>query len=284
MELIDLSEYINNANSFKLSKERIWTGNNNASKVSYPEEANTICFELEEKSYWYIHRNKCITSVIRSFSSSEYLFDVGGGNGYVSLAIQKMGFKPILIEPDILGAKNAKKRGINNVICAKFDDLTWKKKKIPALGIFDVLEHIKDDIGFLTKINDILAPNGMLYITVPAHQFLWSNEDKRVQHFRRYNLKNLSNKLKSIGFEITYSTYIFSIFPLPIFLFRTIPSYLGFREKNLNLKRTKNELKMDNSLILRILQVFFSKELKKIRSKEKIRFGGTCVIAAKSIK
>lgn len=38
--------------------------------------------------------------------------------------------------------------------------------------LFDVLEHLPDDVHVLYKLNAMLAPAGALLLTVPAHPFL----------------------------------------------------------------------------------------------------------------
>jgi SAM-dependent methyltransferase len=55
-----------------------------------------------------------------------------------------------------------------------------------VLGMFDVLEHIADDANALSWAADHLEPDGILVLTVPAFQFLWSELDDVAHHFRRY--------------------------------------------------------------------------------------------------
>ena len=35
--------------------------------ISYPEEGNEACFEVEDQSFWFRHRNDCIREVVRNF-------------------------------------------------------------------------------------------------------------------------------------------------------------------------------------------------------------------------
>ena len=45
----------------------------------------------------------------------------------------------------------------------------------------------------MTRVQDYLAPGGFLIILVPAHQFAYSEFDKTIGHYRRYNKKTLRN-------------------------------------------------------------------------------------------
>ena len=57
----------------------------------------------------------------------------------------------------------------------------------------DVLEHIQDDYSTLKEWKNTLKPNGLLLITVPAFQHLWSSHDIFLGHHRRYNKKDISD-------------------------------------------------------------------------------------------
>ena len=62
--------------------------------ISYPDNGNDLCFEVEENSFWFRHRNDCIIEMIKNYRSSKDrpIFDVGGGNVYVAKGIKIAGF------------------------------------------------------------------------------------------------------------------------------------------------------------------------------------------------
>ena len=35
--------------------------------ISYPEEGNEACFQIEDQSFWFRHRNNCIRELVRNF-------------------------------------------------------------------------------------------------------------------------------------------------------------------------------------------------------------------------
>jgi SAM-dependent methyltransferase len=57
---------------------------------------------------------------------------------------------------------------------------------------FDVLEHIEDDRGATDWIRAHLRPGGQLIATVPAYQWLFSDHDVALRHYRRYTRRRLS--------------------------------------------------------------------------------------------
>ena len=87
-------------------------------KISYPDEYNELCFEVEDNSFWFTHRNNCIIEMIKNYRSSSDgpIFDIGGGNGFVAKGLLIAGLEVVLVEPGPAGAMNAKKRGVPHVI------------------------------------------------------------------------------------------------------------------------------------------------------------------------
>jgi SAM-dependent methyltransferase len=207
-------------------------------------------------------------------------FDIGGGNGFVAKGIEEKGITTILIEPGINGSLNAKKRGLKNIVCSTLEEAAIRKASIPSIGLFDVVEHIEDDKKFLKLIYDYLKPNGYVFITVPAFKFLWSNEDDEAGHFRRYTTTEIEEKLHSIGFKIKYSTYIFSVLPIAVFFFRTIPYWLKFKQNKAGLEKHSNQHKNKGGLLSIILNKIWNYELNRIKKSRRIIVGGSCFIVA----
>jgi 2-polyprenyl-3-methyl-5-hydroxy-6-metoxy-1,4-benzoquinol methylase len=191
--------------------------------------------------------------------------------------LEEKGISTVLIEPGIQGCINAKNRGLNNVVCSTLENASLIKGSIPAIGLFDVVEHIEHDVDFLKSIYSYLKDGGFVFITVPAFNALWSNEDVDAGHFRRYTTKELKRKLQSVGFQIEYSTYIFSILPIAVFLFRTLPSKLGLNRNSDSLDKHKKEHK-SGGLAGKILNYIWSFEISRIKSGKVIRIGGSCLV------
>jgi SAM-dependent methyltransferase len=250
------------------------------SNISYPEDGNEICFQIEENSFWFTHRNSVILDLIRSFPPKGHIFDIGGGNGFVTKSMNDYGYNTFLVEPGIQGIRNAKKRGITNLLCSTFEDAQFHKDCISAIGIFDVLEHIENNLDFLKKILWHLETGGILYLTVPAYPFLWSQEDNSAGHYRRYTLKTLSKLLVDSGFKIKYKSYFFSFLSIPIFLFRTLP-YKLFHSSKRNIQI--NEHSQNKGLFGTIINFLLKKERQRLNDLKIIPFGGSCIVVAQKL-
>lgn len=250
------------------------------SGISYPEEGNAGCFQIEEGSFWFNHRNNCIIEGVKKYSRNEIFFDIGGGNGFVSKGLESNGIRTVLVEPGIQGCLNAKKRSLSNIVCSTLEDASFKHNSISSVGLFDVVEHIEDDHNFLKSINSFLVDGGLVFITVPAYNMLWSDEDVDAGHYRRYTLNKLESVLKKAGFKIKFSTYIFSVLPLPILATRTIPSLLGLRKVKNKLEKHKSDHKRSRGFLGALMDKVWAYEIKAIREERKLYFGGSCFIVA----
>jgi SAM-dependent methyltransferase len=88
-------------------------------------------------------------------------------------------------------------------------------EEFDLIAAFDVIEHIENDTAAISNINKMLSKEGFLIVTVPQHQFMWSNLDVILHHKRRYSRRELVTKLQDNGFDISYSTsFLFVLFPL----------------------------------------------------------------------
>ena len=268
----------------KLSEDGIWYSTD-TENISYPSDGNEACFAIEDNSFWFRHRNNCIVSIVKLYppKNNETIFDIGGGSGFVSLGLAQAGFDVALVEPGQTGSSNAKRRGLKNVICATTNTAKFQKYSLPAVGLFDVLEHIEDDRAFLQSVKGLIKKKGYLYATVPSYSSLWSDEDVYAGHFRRYTLESICDALESTGFQVEFSSYIFRFLPIPVFLLRTLPYRLGLSSK---VERKTNTRSRDHAvkdgITRKILGLFLQHEIENLNQKKSMTFGGSCLIVAKS--
>ena len=147
-------------------------------------------------------------------------------------------------------------------------------------GAFDVVEHIDAQENFLSQIHEVLQPNGLFFMTVPALSWLWSFEDVHAGHFRRYSLRSASKVLENTGFTIAFASYFFRPLVIPILLLRSIPSFLRIR-KTTNSGVTKKEHHLPDSLSGRLISRGLSREREQLKEQKKLAVGSSLVVVAK---
>jgi len=189
----------------------------------YPPQVYKLLVHTEPRHFWFAAKNKIIKKTISKFFPDpvrERFLEVGCGTGFVLSYLEKLGFDVTGVDMHMEGLRIAQSRVIGaTLICA---DITsdFVGKPFPALGLFDVLEHLKDDRHFLRKCLRHLAPHGLVFITVPADMCLWSIVDEVSGHKRRYTKKSLEKLLVSCGLHIETLFYFNTLLYLPQLFFR----------------------------------------------------------------
>lgn len=271
------------ARRLTLGDDGIWYAAS-AQAVSYPADGNDLCAAIENRSFWFRHRNACILAAVRAFPPSGTFFDVGGGNGHVALALSHAGYDVALIEPGLAGARNARRRGIETVMCATLDTAGVLPNSLGAVGLFDVIEHIEGDVTFLRRVHEAMQPGGRLYLTVPAYRALWSADDVHAGHFQRYSLAGICEVLDRAGFTVEFASYFFRVLPLPIALMRAAPYRLRVRRAPASAEQLQRDHGTHESLATRLLARLMRNEPNRIGRRSQMRFGSSCLVVARKPK
>ena len=245
--------------------------------ISFPSDGHRLYSQIEERSFWYNHRNDILLNALRNFPPPGDLLDVGGGTGFVALALTKAGFAATVVEPDPEGAEISRVRGLE-VIEEPFQSESIEPGSVSAIGAFDVIEHIENDAQILNDFAVALAPKGRLYLTVPAFAWLWNQEDVYAGHFRRYSASDLQHRVEAAGLEVAYTTYLFAWMVVPLFLWRAVPSALGLRRRAGQSKQVGAEHVLPENALGAIISRALAWERRQVATKRRIGMG-TSILA-----
>lgn len=212
--------------------------------ISFPKDSySNQEGNLEAEGFWAVTRAKKIRKIL-NLQSVNLMWEVGSGHGNVAILLKNYGTAVIAIEPLEQGALVTASSGIRSYV-GTLDKLQFPKNSIKCIGIFDVLEHLDNPNEVLGEIYRVLEPDGLLVTSVPAHQWLFSDFDQSIGHFRRYSRRNLVSTLENSGFLNNTTQFIFSFFVLPAFVLRTVPSKFGRKNTSAETKETtRNQQKM----------------------------------------
>jgi SAM-dependent methyltransferase len=81
------------------------------------------------------------------------------------------------------------------------------REKFDLIFLFDVLEHVADEDGFLNALLFHLARGGKLVINVPAGMWAYCAFDSAVGHVRRYSIDSLRETAERNNLVIKRCTY-----------------------------------------------------------------------------
>lgn len=168
---------------------------------------------VEDRHFWFRARRRIITALAEQATDGlkpGYLvLDVGCGTGSTLSALQRACPNGRVVGVDSLfeTLPHARRRTTRPVLQADVLALPFvSQARFQLIGLFDVLEHVPDDGLALTKLRELLAPGGVLLVTVPAGPELWSYFDEAAQHCRRYTAVELSSRLSKAGYKVEYIT------------------------------------------------------------------------------
>lgn len=86
------------------------------------------------------------------------------------------------------------------VIRASIDALPFASGAVSQLYLFDILEHVSDDVGVGRELARVTVANGWLVLSTPLHTQRWHEFDRVAGHARRYNPQALVELLCGAGF------------------------------------------------------------------------------------
>lgn len=177
-------------------------------------------FEIESQHFWFRGRNQIIATLIKQvitgLISGYRVLEIGCGTGNVLCLLEQICSDGVVIGMDVFveGLHYAHQRVSCPLVQGDIHTPPFHKQ-FDVIGMFDVLEHLPDDIQVLSDIYAMLTPGGTLLLSVPAYPSLWSYSDEEAHHCRRYEFPELRDKLSQAGFQIQYLTpYMLSMYPL----------------------------------------------------------------------
>ncbi len=186
--------------------------------------------QVEDRHFWFQARNHLIFGMTRQLVSAlapEYrVLEVGCGTGNVLRVLRQACPDGTVVGLELWfdGLRFAQERSAGPLVQGDVRYCPFGKP-FDLIGMFDVLEHVPEDLETLRALRDALAPGGRLMLTVPAHQYLWSYFDEAAHHCRRYSSREIRDRLVEAGFRVEFlSQFMTCIFPL-VWLFRKLSSW-----------------------------------------------------------
>jgi SAM-dependent methyltransferase len=170
--------------------------------------------QLEGNNFWFKARNALILDALQRFcGGAQHYLEIGCGTGYVLSAISNRFPKLACWGSEIFveGLSFAAQRTPDAKLFQMDAQHIPFSDFFDAIGAFDVLEHIEDDVRVIAEMHQALRPGGHAVVTVPQHPSLWSVQDDFAHHVRRYERGELERKFADNGFRIRWSSSFVSL-------------------------------------------------------------------------
>ena len=234
---------------------------------------------IEADNFWFRARNKLLRWALQTYAPTTASFlEIGCGTGYVIADVAQAFPAARLWGSEIFTAGLA--FAARRLPAAKFIQMDARhipfQDEFDTIGAFDVLEHIAEDAAVLLQIRNALKDDGVLVLTVPQHQWLWSQADEVACHVRRYAAADIHAKIEAAGFEILRSTSFVSLL---------LPAMYASRAGK---KSSASDPQADSGLALpsllnRLFYGFMVVEIGLIKAGLRFPIGGSRLVVARKI-
>lgn len=143
------------------------------------------------------YNNHIYNWITKYINPSQRILDFGAGYGEFCNRFDKKVIVAVELDSDL--------RKLHK--CPTYESLDDINEKFDFIYSSNVLEHIENDYEIVTKLIEKLKPNGIIKILVPARMEIYTNMDKNVGHFRRYDFTSINKLFNRIGIEVIECKY-----------------------------------------------------------------------------
>jgi SAM-dependent methyltransferase len=175
-------------------------------------------YEVEDAHWWFVARKAIVLSLLDRYlpeKSQRFVLDAGCGTGGLLKDLERYG-KLVASDFSEEAVRFCKLRGYEIIQCSVLEP-PFRENSFDLIIGLDLLEHLDEDVAALQELYRVGKPGGILCVTVPAFQFLWSHHDELNHHKRRYTKHALQERLQSAHFQVLKCSY-FNNFLFPFIL------------------------------------------------------------------
>jgi len=165
--------------------------------------------------------------------------DVGAGEGFLMDAADRTGLVTSGLDYSTFGVAKffprLRDRLLDGDVIQSLERLAGEGRRFAACSAINVLEHVLDPVQLLSSIAGVLAPGGLIALTVPndySRLQALLREEQRIdrdfwfsppQHLHYFNAETLPRFCAANGFEVVDG---FSDFPIDLYLLHPGSNYV----------------------------------------------------------
>ncbi len=152
---------------------------------------------LKNYLYNYLLRKRAIEKSLES-ERPELILELGSGISPIVTHTHRIVYSELSLTA-LQTLKNIHRKGWH--VVADGASLPFKSEVFSHTICSEVLEHLADDQAALKELSRVMKPKGRLVVTFPHRKFYFTNDDRFVKHFRRYELSEMEDRLKEAGLK-----------------------------------------------------------------------------------
>lgn len=178
--------------------------------------------ELEQTYWWHVAKRQLVMDWLQEFAPAPGKLVEGGiGSAGNLLTFQNLGYEVSGLDIMPEAVEYGRKQGLQDVHVHDLEQpWPFKDASLDVVVLLDVIEHVSQPVQVLQHAHRLLKPSGKLILTVPAYQWLFSDWDDALGHYRRYTSRRLQQQTTAAGFQTCTLTHWNSF---------TLPAAIGLR-------------------------------------------------------
>jgi SAM-dependent methyltransferase len=180
-----------------------------------PQELEAM-LTSDERHWWYRGRRRVLRAELDRLplDPRARLLDAGCGSGRTLDELARYG-RVSGLDLSSVAVAAARRRGHRDVRVGAVETMPFDDDSFDVVTCLDVIEHTPDDRVTLAELRRVTRPGGLLVVTVPAYQALWSWHDEANFHFRRYGRRELRAAATAAGWDVVADTHFNALLLAP---------------------------------------------------------------------
>lgn len=149
----------------------------------------------------------------------------------------------------------------SRIVQADATNIPFKDRIFDIVLLLEISEHVENDHALFKEVYRICKDSALVFVMIPAYQFLWGSHDVKYLHKRRYGKNAFINLAYHCKFKIKRLTYMHPHLLLPLIFLRYLDRMkkrnIGIRDDFISLGKTLDDflfktLTIENKLIQKI--------------------------------
>ncbi len=157
---------------------------------------------IKNLMYNYRLRKRALESALRAVQrevESERILEIGSGTSPIITDREHVVYSDL----SFTALSNLKGRQwTGHYVVADGTRLPFRDGAFSQAIVSEVLEHIPDDKAVVAELARVLDEHGALLVTFPHRQMYYASDDAFVNHFRRYELPEIEERLRSVNLNV----------------------------------------------------------------------------------
>lgn len=200
------------------SRKIVFT-NRSADRVNLPDNLNYDARNKLSVMQHTTNYNSHLQNLIKPYlNNRSKVLDFGAGLGVFAKNASAYCESILCVEPDFNLSQILKEKGFTT----EPNIQRVEKQSIDFIYSFNALEHFDDDQATINELVERLTLNGIIFIYVPAANFLFSQIGRGFGHHRSYNIQTLTKLFEGKSLLLLKSSYVDSVGVCATFLYKIL--------------------------------------------------------------